>query len=173
MKNRLQAANDIVMTNPVFAKRIVDYFKPTGSCLDPCKGDGAFANAMPGCDWCEITEGKNFLIHQGNYNWIITNPPWSSKAYRAIAQHAFDLADNVVFLIRLDLAIGTYARQRDYQSRDHGLKEVIICKYEDAGFTQKGFALAVLHWQKIFNKSKHARFPIRTTWTDWTRTSAR
>ncbi len=161
MTKGLQASNDIVMTNPAFAKRIVDYFQPTGKCLDPCRGDAAFFNALPsGSDWCEITDGKDFLQHTGHYDFIVSNPPWSSKAYRAIAQHAFDLADNVVFLIRLDLAIGTYARQNDYRSRGHALKEVIICKYDEAGFKQKGFALAVLHWQKGYAGG--------TMWTDWT-----
>lgn len=161
MSKGLQAANDIVMTNPFFAKRIVNYFNPTGKCIDPCRGDGAFYNCLPpDSDWCELTEGKDFLQHTGSYDWCITNPPWSSKAYRSIAQHAFEISENVVFLIRLDLAIGTYARQNDYRSREHGLKEVIICKYSDAGFAQKGFALAVLHWQKGYTDGTH--------WTDWT-----
>jgi hypothetical protein len=159
MNNRLQAANDIVVTNPVFAQRIVNYFQPSGRCIDPCRGDGAFYNAMPNADWCEITEGKDYLYHTDQYDWCITNPPWSSKAYRAIAQHAFNTCQNVVFLIRLDLAIGTYARQNDYRSRGHCLKEVIICKYQDAGFDPKGFALAILHWQKGYSHG--------TKWTYW------
>jgi hypothetical protein len=39
----------------------------------------------------------------------MTNPAWSKKLYRAISQHTFEIADNVVFLVRLNTAIGTYA----------------------------------------------------------------
>jgi hypothetical protein len=33
---------DRVMTNPKTAKTIIEYFKPSGKILEPCKGTGAF-----------------------------------------------------------------------------------------------------------------------------------
>src|SRR4051812_40043770 len=81
-------------------------------------------------------------------DWIITNPPWETELYRAIAQHAFELATNVVFLVRLTLAIGTMARHRDFRQSGHGLKQIIVVGWEDAGFPSEGFVLSVCHWQR-------------------------
>ena len=54
-KSRKTTPNDVVMTKPETAKLIIDYFKPTGTILEPCKGDGAFYNQFEGDkDWCEI-----------------------------------------------------------------------------------------------------------------------
>jgi len=51
--------NDVWMTPPPIAADIVNRFKPTGRILDPCRGDGAFWNVMPGAEWCEAREGRN------------------------------------------------------------------------------------------------------------------
>src|SRR6266481_8828150 len=98
--------------DPVLAKRIIGYFKLSGLVLDPHQGAGAFYDNFPSppkCQryWCEIREGQDFLNWKTPVDWIITNPPWETELYRAIAQHAFELATNVVFLVRLTLAIGT------------------------------------------------------------------
>jgi hypothetical protein len=145
--------NDVVYTEPAFAKRIVDYFDPAGFCLDPCRGRGAFYDVMPDQkDWCEIADGKDFMFYEVDQKveWIITNPPWSSKEFRPIARHAFGLAHNVVFLIRFHTAFGTTARHRDYLEAGHRLKEVIIVPWEGVGFAAEGFALSVVHWQKAW-----------------------
>ena len=61
-KSRKTTPNDVIMTKPETAKWIIDYFKPTGTILEPCKGDGAFYNQFEGDkDWCEIREGKDFF----------------------------------------------------------------------------------------------------------------
>ena len=54
--------NDVVYTPDAIAQSVVSYFKPTGFCLDPCRGTGAFYRWLPtGSDWCEIAEGRDFF----------------------------------------------------------------------------------------------------------------
>ncbi|MGB0013103.1 MAG: hypothetical protein WBQ03_15950 [Candidatus Sulfotelmatobacter sp.] len=83
-----------------------------------------------------------------NIDWIITNPPWSAKEYRPIARHCFELAANVVLVVRLHKGLGTTARHNDYRQFGHGIKEIIMCPWEGVGFAPEGFALCVIHWQK-------------------------
>ncbi len=144
--------NDVVYTSPSFAKRIIEYFMPEGKCLDPCKGLGAFYDELPegNKDWCEISEGKDFLQYKDKVDWIITNPPWSTDLYRQIARHSFSLSDNVVFLVRMHNVLGTTARHKDWQRYAHGLKEIVLCDWEEAGFPKEGFSLAAFHWQKYY-----------------------
>lgn len=146
------SANDTVYTNPVFAKRIIDHFQPTGTSLDPCSGKDAFYQHLPEPkDWSEIDKGKDFLTYDKPADWIITNPPWSGKLYKAIACHAFELSENVVFLIRLDIALAmTYARHNYFRQHGHSLKEIIIVPWKDVGFGPSGFVLSVIHWQKNY-----------------------
>jgi hypothetical protein len=168
--------HDIVFTNADFAKRIITYFKPQFKkgdvFFDPCKGTdgycihsdkpgGAFYNNLPKPKlWAELTEGVDCVSITQPVQWTFTNPPFSAKAYRKVAQHCADISDNVVFLVRLDVALGVNARIRDFTSRGHGLKEIITCRYEDAGFAARGFTLAVFHWKKNYTGD--------TKWTYWT-----
>ena len=68
---------DLVMTPPELAEQIVDHFsrlvnETHFNFLEPCRGEGAFYNAMQkllSCkahedsefDWCELSEGKDFF----------------------------------------------------------------------------------------------------------------
>jgi hypothetical protein len=57
-----QGGDDCIRTPDDLAARIVQYFGPSGRCIDPCFGDGAFHKALPkGSHWCEITQGLDFL----------------------------------------------------------------------------------------------------------------
>ena len=61
-------ANDVVYTPREIARQMIAFY--TGDLvrefvLDPCRGDGAFYDQYPNyCqkEWCEITEGRDFLI---------------------------------------------------------------------------------------------------------------
>ena len=154
-----QPASDIVYTSPALAHRIVDYLNPQGFCVDPCRGRGAFYDALDteNRDWCEIREGRDFRTWEFDrpVNWCITNPPFSD-AYVDIASRAFSISDNVVFLVKLPVAIGTYARHRAWREAGHGLREIIYLPWADAEFltednaekAPEGFVLAVVWWQR-------------------------
>lgn len=173
----------VVYTDPNFAKRIISYFSPqfdsTDTFLDPCRGAGAFYDNFPMPDevlrpgetnkgYCELQEGKDFFDYENYVDWIITNPPWRGKVYAPFANHCFDTATNVVFLVKLFGAIGTNRRLRDAAYHNHHLKEVIVVDWKDANFTYidgsskaaEGFVLSVVHWQKNYKEG--------TKWTDWT-----
>ena len=146
----LRPQADNVETSPALARQIVEYFQPSGLCLDPCRGPGrAFYDALPKPrDWCEIREGRDFLRYKRKVDWIITNPPWSGETYGPISRHAFDIAENVVFLVRFQNALSTYARHVDFLKSRHRPKEIVVIDWKDAGFPTEGFVLAVFHWQR-------------------------
>lgn len=151
--------SDLVYTHPDLAKKIINYFKPTGKCLDPCKGKGAFYDNLPSPkDWCEIQDGKDCLDYNETVDWIITNPPYSGKAYRAVGEHCFKIAENVVFLTRFDRALTvSFARHQDFLKHNHSIKEIILMPFNDAKFTdhngkelKSGYILAIIHWKKNY-----------------------
>jgi hypothetical protein len=158
---RWRAINDKRQTSPDCARRVIGHFagqfKPSDTFCDPTAGAGAFLNAMvdAGCgsvDSYEIDrqhgQPRDFLQCNKHYTWIMTNPPWSIDAYEPIFKHALAHSDNVVFLVRLQNAIATTARRRDWQSAGFGLKEIAICGWQDAGFPSEGYELAAIHWQR-------------------------
>jgi len=89
---------DIVYTPDEVSKYIIDVLNPSGKCLDPCKGDGAFLKYMPAdSDYCEIREGKDFFNYTNKIDWIIGNPPYS--IFEEFLKKSFEIADNVSFLV--------------------------------------------------------------------------
>ena len=166
----VRAVRDNVTTDPRFARRIVQHFAPQfrhgDTFLDPCRGNGsAFYDALPTPrDWCEIRAGRDFLKYPGRWTWIITNPPWSSPKLRAVRRRAYEIADNVVFLIRLQSGLSTYSRLRDPLDHGHRLKEIMVVKWEDAGWSKEGFALAVFHWQRGYVGDLRLHDQFRSSW---------
>ena len=101
-KSRKVTPNDLIMTKPETAKFIIDYFKPTGKILEPCRGTGSFYDQFEGDkDWCEISEGKDFLKYNKKVDWIITNPPFS--IFDDFLLQSLKVSDNVVFFCPLNL----------------------------------------------------------------------
>ena len=89
---------DVVYTPTEVSRNIVEHLNPTGICLDPCKGDGAFYNYLPdGKQYCEISEGKDFFEWKGKVDWVIGNPPYSN--FIDFLEYSFEIADNVSFLV--------------------------------------------------------------------------
>lgn len=153
--NLSKATNDIIYTNPILAKRIVDYFKPTGFCIEPCAGNDAIYQYLPDPkDWCEIARNKDFLTYQPpqKIDWVITNFPWSGKIMRPLARRAYELSDNVVQIIRLSNMLGDKNRIKDYTKYNHALKEIIVIDWKGAFINKKpeGFTLIVAHTQKEY-----------------------
>jgi hypothetical protein len=53
---------DVVYTPDWVARDMVEFFKPSGRILEPCKGDGVFLKYLPPhAEWCEIQEGRDFF----------------------------------------------------------------------------------------------------------------
>lgn len=133
------------MTPDNLAKRIVDYFKPIGVCLEPCKGTGNIYKYLPQpAEWCEISEGKDFFQYNKKVDWIVTNPPF--KKVRDWYLHAVDLADNCVFFVMMYHIMDKKALL-ELRQKGFGYKEIIFCPTpRNAGFP--GFQLGIVHIQK-------------------------
>ena len=91
---------DCVQTPLDLAIDIVNHFKPQGAILEPCKGNGNFLQFLPGADWCEINEGRDFFQWSKRVDWIITNPPWSK--IRDFLNHSMCVAQHIVFLMTVN-----------------------------------------------------------------------
>lgn len=92
--------SDVVYTPLWAARDIVEWFKPSGTILEPSKGGGAFMRYLPPeTEWCEIQEGRDFYSWSKRVDWIIGNPPYSGIP--TWLRHSFKLADNIAYLIPL------------------------------------------------------------------------
>ena len=81
--------------------------------LEPCAGRGAISNILRDRGFKSVTEFDKYFIEPftdflktdaGNYDWVITNPPFSSTVQ--FIQKAMQSADNGAFLLPLDYLHG-------------------------------------------------------------------
>lgn len=138
--------SDIVYTPASVAQGIINYLKPSGICLDPCKGDGAFYDLLPeGRQYCEITEGKDFFDYRGGANWIIGNPPYS--IFKDFLEYSFELADNVSFLVPTNKV---FQRQviMEMINKYGGIKSMIIYGSGQLIGFPFGFSVGNFHFQR-------------------------
>ncbi len=143
-----KGGNDRIYTPRLLAQSIVEHFAPSGSLLEPCKGEGAFVKAMAGYGAvfaCEIDEGTDFFDFASRVDWVITNPPWSQ--FRAFLRHAMSLADNVVFLALMN-AWFMRARVQDVRNAGFGYVESLLLPTPPKPWPQTGFQLAAVHIRK-------------------------
>lgn len=141
--------NDLIQTPLEYARAIVRHFSPTGKVLEPCKGSGNFVRALEEygkceIEWCEITEGRDFLSYSGKVDWIITNPPFSKM--REFLNKSMEVADNVVFLTTIN-HLWLKARIRDIERNGFGIKEIVIFD-TPPGFPQSGFQVGCFHLKR-------------------------
>ena len=156
--------SDVVYTQRLVSKQIIDFLNPKGSILDPCKGDGAFFDFLPiGSKYCELQEGSDFLYFNEKVDWIIGNPPYS--IFEDFLYHSFNLANNVSFLVPTNKV---FQRQiiMDRISKYGGIKSMIVYgSGTQIGFpfgfsvgnfhfekNYKGKAEVIMGMNKIFNK---------------------
>ena len=137
-----RGGNDRVWTPDALAAQIVAHFGPTGKILEPCRGAGAFVRAMPGCEWCEIDDGRDFFQWTKPVDWVITNPPWSQ--FRSFLDHAMKVADNVVFLSLVN-AFFMRARVEDMRRAGFGIVEILMLPTPPKPWPQTGFQLGATH----------------------------
>ena len=135
-------AQDLVMTPPELAAAVIGHFagRMTGMVLDPARGQGAFYDRFPTHlerDWCEITEGRDFLDWREPVDWVMTNPPWSRL--RDFTRHAMRIAPNVVWLAPLT-NLTTKARLRDLDEAGFGIAELVLID-TPKDWPQSGFQL--------------------------------
>ncbi len=139
-------ASDLVMTPAHIAAIIISEFKPSGIVLEPCRGTGNIYNLLPEPKlWCEITEGRDFLMFKGMADWIITNPPYS--IYDLFLAKCFDVADNVVLLAPIAKAFKSMRIERLVDEYGGLRKIFIIGSGQKCGFAF-GFPCGCLYYQR-------------------------
>lgn len=139
---------DVVYTPTSVSSNIIKFLNPKGSCLDPCKGDGAFFNFLPeGSKYCELQEGTDFLKHNENYDWIIGNPPYS--IFLEFLEHSFKYSNNVSFLVPTNKV---FQRQiiMDMISQYGGIKSIIIYGSGTLIGFPFGFSVGNFHFEKNY-----------------------
>ena len=88
---------DVVYTPAWVAEDMALHFRPAGRILDPCRGRGAFTDAFPAAEWCEITEGRDFFEWRVPVDWVVGNPPYSLT--RRWFRHSYTIADHLLYLV--------------------------------------------------------------------------
>ncbi len=157
-----KGGNDKFYTPPDLAAAIIKYFHPTGSFLEPCRGEGAFLDAFLNYDkkissrvtdfeYFEIDEGKDFLSpdtnikNYGSFDWIITNYPYS--LYRKFLIKSMEMANNIVSLSPINHILGSKARMRDVKEAGFFIREILQVE-KPAEWLSSGFAYAAIYLNK-------------------------
>lgn len=148
--------NDVVYTPIPWAKDIIDFFQPSGLCLDPCRGGSAFYDNLPEPkQWCEIAEGIDFFKHKTKVDWIVSNPPYST--FSRWLDHSLPLADNIVYLIPVNKLLSSMGKLQKVEAFG-GIRHI---RYygtgRDAGFPF-GFPVGAVHLQRGY------KGPIDISW---------
>jgi len=138
-------ADDIVLTPDWVAYAIVQRFKPSGRILDPCKGEGAFLQFLPGADWCEIREGRDFFLWDKPIDWIVSNPPYS--IFSQFLRHSFKLADNIVYLVPINKAFNSDKMMREIWAWG-GIRTCLDFGSGGSLNFPIGFAIGALHFER-------------------------
>lgn len=63
------------------AKDLIPFvpLQPNDRVIEPFKGEGAFYNNFPSTvqkEWAELEQGRDYKDLSGEYDWVITNPPF-------------------------------------------------------------------------------------------------
>lgn len=149
----LQDYSDVHFTDGEVARRIVQHFDPSGLCLEPFAGEGAFLQHLPpGSLSCELALGVDFFEFNHRVDWLITNPPFSNLTQ--VFQHAFALADNCVFLIPISKYWSSAPRLASV-AKYGGLVEILHMGPGRAIGFDIGFPFGAMHFKRDY------RGPVR------------
>ena len=107
--------------------------------IEPFKGEGAFYNNFPAYvnkDWAELEQGKDYRELTGEYDWVITNPPFKLDTIEKRVNSFWFLLDyysqrakkGIAFLGN-DTCFSTLTpcRQKILKERGWRITKVIVC----------------------------------------------
>ncbi len=116
-----KSGNDRIYTPDPLAIDIGRYFEPTRRIIQPAAAGGAFLRALPAAtNWFMLHLGKDFLMAQDHWNWLITYPPYTQ--FLPFFLKALEDADNIVFLC-LENSQAIRARRRAIQEAGFDIVE--------------------------------------------------
>ena len=137
---------DVVYTPEHISRGIICFLNPSGLCLDPCKGDGAFYKYLPqGSEYCELEEQKDFFLYNKKVDWVIGNPPYS--IFEQFLEKSFLIAENVSFLVPTNKI---FQRQiiMEMINKYGGLKSIIIYGSGQLIDFPFGFSVGNFHFKR-------------------------
>ena len=148
---------DVVYTPEWVVQDMLDFFKPTGRILEPSSGRGAFLRYLPGADWCEIEQGRDFFQCHDQYNWIIGNPPYS--IYTKFLHHSFDVAENIVYLVPCNKPFNSLGLLKLVKTWGG----IVHMRIYGAGKSKPipfpiGFAMGAIHYQRGYTGPMYTSF---------------
>ena len=147
--------DDIILTPLDVARDVVKHFKPSGRILDPCRGNGAFADLMPGCDWCEIRQGRDFYAWREPVDWIVSNPPYS--VFADFLRHSLTVAENIVYLIPVNKIFNSDRMMREIWTWG-GVPEIYTVAGGGALGFPIGFAIGAVHFRRAYSGETRVTF---------------
>lgn len=111
---------DITYTKPSMAQYLIEIVvkKNPGKLkwMEPCKGAGAFFNNFPSNiqgEWCEITEGVDYLEYQGQVDITISNPPFvPRKVFWEFMLKAMDTTTHKIYWLLNLSSINVFTPRR-------------------------------------------------------------
>jgi hypothetical protein len=147
--------SDVVMTPEWIARDVVQHFQPEGRVLDPCKGDGAFLKEMPGAEWCEIREGRDFYKWEKPMDWIVSNPPYN--ILREWMRHSMTLAENIVYLIPVTKVFNSFSGMQELYEWGGPVEVLVYGTGRVIGFPL-GFAVGAVHFRRGYRDGMRVQF---------------
>ena len=155
METESVRSDDIILTPLDVARDVVNHFKPYGRILDPCRGNGAFADLMPGCDWCEIRQGRDFYAWREQVDWIVSNPPYS--VFSDFLRHSMTVAENIVYLIPVNKIFNSDRMMREIWQWG-GVPEIYTVAGGGALGFPIGFAIGAVHFRRNYRGQTRVNF---------------
>jgi hypothetical protein len=112
---------------------------PTDVLYEPFRGEGAFYNAFPTENpkgWSEIREQRDYKDYTGEYDWVITNPPFRLdegekrvNAFWKLLDYYTDRAKKGVAFLANDSCLGTLTPKRvaHLAEKGWGIHHITVC----------------------------------------------
>ena len=123
------------------ARELLTYLSlaPTDRLYEPFKGEGAFYDSFPAInpkDWSELEEGRDYKDHEGEYEWVITNPPFRLdtggqrvNSFWFLLDYYTQRAKKGVAFLANDSCFCTLTPKRIkvLEERGWGISKVVVC----------------------------------------------
>lgn len=113
--------------------------EPHDTLYEPFKGEGSFYDHFPEGhpkDWSEITQGRDYKDYSGEYDWVISNPPFRLETDKGRVNSIWLLIDyytqrakkGIAFLVNdYGLSTLTPIRLAVLKERGWALEGITIC----------------------------------------------
>lgn len=135
--------------------------------LEPFKGEGAFYDNLPVCkkEWCEITQGKDWLSYTDKVDWVITNPPFRldngikrENAFWKILLHYSTQVNKGIGFLGNDYCLATLTPLRLKKLNENGLylHNIVVCNIKK--WRGRYFFMIFKKEESLFYKSIQGSF---------------